>query len=120
MSIHERIKKIRVDAGDSQDAFAKKIGLTHSAVSLYENGNRAVTEPTIKLICSAYNVSYDWLKTGNGEPYIENDDIDSLISTLLADEDSSVREVFRACAKSLNEKDWNDILRIIKKISKNI
>lgn len=119
MSIHERIKKIRMDSGDSQYEFAKKIGLTHSAVSLYENGNRTVTEPTIKLICNVYNVSYEWLKNGTGKPYIENDDVDALIAKILSDEDSSVREVFRVCAKSLDENDWNDILRIIRKLSKN-
>lgn len=120
MTIGERIKKVRTDSGDNQEEFAQKIGITRSAISLYESGRRTVTEPTIKLVCSSYNVSYDWLKNGLGEPYIEDDDVDALIATLLADEDSSVRAVFKACAKSLDEKDWNDILRIIQKLSKNI
>ena len=81
MTIGERIKKVRTDSGDNQEEFARKIGITRSAISLYESGNRTVTEPTIKLVCSTYNVSYDWLKTGKGDPYIKNDNIEALIAT---------------------------------------
>lgn len=120
MTIGERIKKVRTDSGDSQEEFAQKIGITRSAISLYESGSRTVTEPTIKLVCNVYNVSYDWLKTGEGDPYIKNDNIEALIATMLSNEDSSARAVFKACATALDEKDWEDILRMIKKISKHI
>ncbi len=67
----ERIKKLRKDLNMSQDTFAKKLSLTKNYISLVENGSRNLSEQSLKLLCSMFNVNEEWLRTGIGEPYIE-------------------------------------------------
>ena len=43
------------------------IGLKATAIGLYESGDRNITEQTIMLLCSIFNVNEESLLTGNGE-----------------------------------------------------
>ena len=66
----DRIKKIRTDAGLTQEEFGREIGATRGMVTTYEKG----TSPTLAtrmLICQKFNVSETWLETGEGNPYKE-------------------------------------------------
>lgn len=73
MKINERVLLIRQTLGLSQEMFGEKIGLTKSGISNIEKGNRSVTERHIKLISSQFNVSEEWLRTGQGEMFIQTD-----------------------------------------------
>lgn len=66
MSLNKRIKSLREALNLSQEAFGKEIGLVKSSISNIENGSRSVTEKHIKLISTCFNVSEDWIRTGNG------------------------------------------------------
>lgn len=63
----ERIKQIRKHFKLTQKGFGDRIGIGVSAVSLLESGQNNPSEQTILLICQAFNVSYTWLTTGEGE-----------------------------------------------------
>lgn len=66
----ERLKNLRENYLNlNQDEFGKRIGLTRSAICNYENGSRKISEQTIKLICSEFNVDYLWLKEGIGDMF---------------------------------------------------
>lgn len=62
-----RIKAIIQKAGVTQAAFAERIGIQQSAVSMWLSGKREPTEATKKLICSEYGINRHWLETGEGE-----------------------------------------------------
>jgi transcriptional regulator with XRE-family HTH domain len=62
--INERVKELRLKLKMSQSDFGKAIGLSKSGISNIENGTRAVRENHIKLLCSTFNVSETWLRTG--------------------------------------------------------
>lgn len=62
-----RIKTIIQKAGVTQAAFAERIGIQQSAVSMWLSGKREPTEATKKLICSEYGINRHWLETGEGE-----------------------------------------------------
>ena len=64
--MNTRIKDIRKTLDMSQDAFAQRIGMKGSSISLLESGGRNITEQVIKLICKEFNVNEDWLRTGAG------------------------------------------------------
>lgn len=68
-----RLKQVRESAGISQRKFASRLGLTGSAVSLIEGGERPVTERTIKAIASEFNINEHWLRTGEGEMFNDDD-----------------------------------------------
>lgn len=74
MSIGERIKLLRKDKKLTQADFGNKIGLKAAAIGMYENNLRNVSEQSITLISQAFNVNEEWLRTGKGEMYAENDE----------------------------------------------
>lgn len=63
--INKRIKELRESLHLSQEAFGKSIGLSKSGISNIEKGIRTVRSSYIELICSKYNVSKEWLLTGD-------------------------------------------------------
>lgn len=70
MSINERIKMLRKEIGLTQSEFAKKIGVTESAICNYENGKRAISDQTLKSIYREFNANKLWLETGKGEMFM--------------------------------------------------
>jgi transcriptional regulator with XRE-family HTH domain len=69
MEINERVKRVRERLNLSMADFGNAIGLSHSGISAIEYGTRKVTEKHIKLICAVFNVSENWLRTGEGEMF---------------------------------------------------
>ena len=64
---NNRVKQIRKKLNLSQKQFGEKIGLKANSISDIENEKNALTNQNIKLICSVFNISYDWLLYGTGE-----------------------------------------------------
>lgn len=67
MSINERIKEVRKARGLNQKEFSDKIGLTQSAVSRMESADVAVIDQNVRLICQAFHINEEWLRTGQGK-----------------------------------------------------
>ena len=70
-SINDRLKQLRESLGLSQAAFGQKIGLERSSMSAIEHNQRKLTPRSIRDVCREYNVSEEWLTTGNGEMFRE-------------------------------------------------
>lgn len=71
MSIGKRIKELRLALHLNQTDFAKPLGLTYSAIAGYENELRNVSEPSIIAICREYRVNEEWLRSGQGEMFVQ-------------------------------------------------
>ena len=71
--INARIKKLRLSLNLTQSEFGKKIGIRHSSLSDIENNKCIVTRRNIISICNIFNVSEEWLVSGNGDIFIEED-----------------------------------------------
>jgi transcriptional regulator with XRE-family HTH domain len=69
MSALNRIRLVRKTLEMNQGDFARRIGLTQTALSMIELGKTALTEKNIKLICSIFAVDEEWLRTGAGEMF---------------------------------------------------
>lgn len=65
----QRLKEIRKTLGFNQTDFAKHLGITQTAYSMIENGNRPLADKYIKVICSTFNISEHWIITGQGEMF---------------------------------------------------
>lgn len=65
--MNNRIKEARMRRGISQEEFAKKLGVTKSAISGYETGRRVPTEAIIRSICREYQINEEWLRYGKGQ-----------------------------------------------------
>lgn len=70
--IKDRIKQVRLhpNVNLSQEAFGKALGVTGAAISRVESGTRNASEQIIIGICREFNVSENWLRTGEGEPFV--------------------------------------------------
>ena len=65
--VNDRIKQVRTALNITQRDFAKRIYISQTLLGNIELGNRNVNERTIQLISTAFNVSKNWLLTGEGE-----------------------------------------------------
>lgn len=74
--MNERLKQARKALGLSQTKFAEKLGMTAQALSLIEIGKTPITDKHIKPICAIFNVSEEWLETGNGAMFLNKDELD--------------------------------------------
>lgn len=116
--MESRIYNLRKSLRMSQEKFGDKIGLTGAGISKIESGDRGVTDSIFKLICSTFNVSEDWLKTGEGEMFNtnEDDELAYLIGGLFAEESPFKRRFIKAILK-LDEAQWADVKNFAKMLS---
>lgn len=71
--MNKRIRELRKALNLRQKEFADKIGLKQNAISHIEKDGSTVTEQNIKTICSQFNVNENWLRTGDGKMFLENE-----------------------------------------------
>lgn len=74
MTQGERIKEVRNSLGLTLEKFGEKLGVTKTAISRIEKGERGLTEQMTKSICREFGVDYMWLTSGEGEMFVESDD----------------------------------------------
>jgi transcriptional regulator with XRE-family HTH domain len=67
----ERLRKLRKHLGLTQLEFSEKIGLSRSHLSGLESGKEKPSDSLIRLICLEFSVNEQWLRHGEGEPFID-------------------------------------------------
>jgi transcriptional regulator with XRE-family HTH domain len=74
--INLRIKEIRRAKGLTQVQFANALGIKQSSLSDIESGKtESIDERNIRIICKEFNVSENWLRNGEGEMFLPDDDL---------------------------------------------
>lgn len=117
--MNERIKTLRKELGLSQDVFAEKLGLTKNYISLVENGNRNLSEQSIKVLCSTLHVNEEWLRTGTGAMFksrTKEQEIGAFVSEMMALKDDNFQKKFVSALTRLTVKDWENLAEIAKKL----
>ena len=71
--MNERLKKLRKKLDITQQEFADRIGINRHYFANYETGRNKPIDAIIKSICREFNVNEEWLRTGIGEMFIEED-----------------------------------------------
>lgn len=87
--MHDRIKAVRKELGLNQTDFGQKIGVKQGSVAAYESGSRSPLDSVIVSICREFNVNERWLRTGEGEMFLElsrADEIAAYVGRVLKDE----------------------------------
>ncbi len=104
--MNERIKSLRKTLQLSQDEFGSRLGVTGPGISKIESGHRNVTEQMEKAICREFHVDIHWLRTGEGEMFLdESEGIDAVLESVLGIEDDYAKRLFKAFAK-LDKSEW--------------
>lgn len=76
----ERIKLIRKTLAINQSEMAEKINLARATIASYENGNSLPSDRTIKDISEVFNINEQWLRTGEGPMFREQDNLDNMLA----------------------------------------
>lgn len=85
----ERLKLLRKSLDITQQEFANKIGIKRNSYANYETGRNTPIDAIILSICREFNVNEEWLRTGEGEMFIqlpEEDEVAAYVSDLLEDD----------------------------------
>lgn len=69
--MNERIKELRKALNLTQQEFADKIHISRGALAVYEIGRNEPIDAVIALICREFDVNVQWLRTGEGEMFIQ-------------------------------------------------
>ena len=67
--IRKRIKQVRETLNISQRDFAKRVYISQTLLGDIELGNRAVSDRTLQLVSTEFNVNKNWLLTGKGQMF---------------------------------------------------
>lgn len=115
LTIGERIRFVRKSENIhlTLEKFGERIGMKKSSLSQVENGINSATDQTIKAVCREFNVDYIWLTTGEGEPFIENDDyVADILDMIMKNEKEKHKNLFKLMSK-LTENDLCAIENIL-------
>ena len=98
MELKDRIRHFRKDIKKlTQDEFRKEINLSRSNLASIETGAVKVTDRVIADICKTFNLSEHWLRTGEGDMYVESETslVDSLTKQMnMSAEQRKLMEIF--------------------------
>lgn len=116
-----RIIELRTELNISQEELGERIGLSRSGVSNIEKGKRALNDRHIKLICSEFNVSEKWLRTGEGDMLVHqtrDEKIARFIGQVLKEEGDTFKKRLINLLCALDEDDWEALEKIARKMEK--
>ena len=120
--MNERIKEFRKVLGLSREEFANKLGLkSRGKIENIELGRTSPDEPFLDLICKTYNINPEWLRTGQGEMFIElskDEQIEDFIGELLSDEEDSFKRRLISGLAALDENGWTVLEKFLDSIQK--
>ena len=116
--MNNRIKKIRLDSNYTQQEFADKLKTSRNNIAGYELGNRKPSDAAINNICREFNVNEEWLRTGNGEPYIKlkTDNLIVTATSLLGRHDPLFESLIDVYSR-LDEVDKEVLIKVIQDIA---
>lgn len=113
--MNKRIKEIRKYLGLTLDTFGSRIGITSSGLSKIERGLSGVSDQTLRSICREFKVSEDWLRTGEGDMFDQEQP--SILARLSSEYKLTAREQSVVAAfLELDEADRAAIMRYVDKL----
>lgn len=116
-----RIKKIRKDAGLTQEKFAERLGLKRQTIATYETGRGEPMDTVIFSMCREFSINEDWLRTGIGDmkkSLTRNQEIGAFANEVMELPDEAFKKRFVDALKKLDEKDWENLEKIASKLLK--
>ena len=111
----ERIKELRKALGLTQQKFADAIGVRQNTVAQYEMGRNPPTDTVITLICREFNVSEEWLRTGEGDmfkPKSRNEELFEFAAKVSESDPGSIQAQLLAVMARLTDEQWEVLAQI--------
>lgn len=119
--MNERIKKIRKELDLTQQEFSNRLGTARNNIAGYETGKRSPSNAVISLMCKEFNINESWLRTGEGDMFIEqtaDEQIATFMGNLLKDEEDSFKRRLISGLCALDDEGWTVLEKFIDSIYK--
>lgn len=123
LNIGERIEILRKDLSMSRRVFGERLGVSESVIVNieYDRLKRPDQKESLyKLICKEFNVNEEWLRTGNGEMFIQltrDQLITDFATDLIMENDTFKKRLVEALAK-LDESEWDVLEKLAESLIK--
>ena len=107
--MNERIRRLRKTLDMTQQEFADKLGVKRNTVGQWECGINGITDQVAISICREFNVNENWLRTGEGDMFVErtrDEQIASFVGSLQANADDSFKKRFISMLSALDDAEW--------------
>ena len=118
----DRIKELRKTLGLTQQEFADRIGINRGNVATYETREGNPGASVIALICREFNVNETWLRTGEGEIFVQmsrSQEIAEFVGAALQGEEDNFKRRFIAMLARLDEDDWVVLEKMVNEMKKD-
>lgn len=112
-----RIKEIVKKSGLTGEKFGERIGVSQGLVSQMCTGKTKPSDRTIGDICREFGVNEVWLRTGEGDPYLElsrEEKIMQMAGRVTKGSDAFKKNMLYMLAQ-LDEQDWQNLSDIYDK-----
>ena len=106
----DRITLVRKTNKLNQEKFAESLNLSRNFINQIESGKKNPSDRTILDICREYNVSETWLRTGEGEMFLDvsrEEEIADLTNKLLSEESDSFKNRLISALARLTDEQWD-------------
>lgn len=121
LNLNERLKKLRKTLDMTQQEFADKLKVPRNTIGGYEVGKSNPSDAAVNNICNTFNVNERWLRTGEGEMFInltKDEEIANFIGDILRDEDESFKKRLVSGLAALDETGWKVLEDFLNSIQK--
>lgn len=117
--MNKRIRNVRKSLGLTLEKFGERLGVTRSAIGHIEKGERNITDQMFLSICREFNVNPDWLRSGEGEMFSEDEEeyLFRWVGRVLKDKPESFKKRVLNLLSSLDDNDWEALEKIFNKMS---
>lgn len=123
MTLGERIKKLRKALDLTQQKFADQIGTPQNNIANYEIGRREPSAAALNNICKTFNVNETWLRTGEGEMFVQrsrDDELAAFVNELLASESADFRLRLVTALSRLKPEQWEALEAVSLELMKDL
>jgi transcriptional regulator with XRE-family HTH domain len=118
--MNERIKKIIEELGLKKVDFANRLHISQPFASELCSGAKAPSDRTISDICREFGVREAWLRTGEGEMFVQDtqsEQVAAFLADLTKDDSDTFKKRFVEMLAGLNPADWELLERMAEKLT---
>lgn len=120
--MNKRIKELRKALGLTQQEFADKIGVKRNSMANYETGRNTPIDAIVVSICRIFNVSEEWLRTGQGEMFKQLSQAELAARTVgeaLSSDNKFIQSVFIALGR-LTPAEWQLVEKFVTSVEEEL
>ena len=118
--MNERIKKILEEHGLKKVEFAERLHISRPYASELCSGAKAPSDRTISDICREFGVREAWLRTGEGEMFVQDtqsEQVAAFLADLTKDDSDTFKKRFVEMLAGLSPVDWELLERMAEKLT---